>query len=86
MSAWLQGNFSTVMKGNYEWLFLMIPLWFVIYLFAYHFTVVGMGEAFANSLGVHYREFSFRFDAGCFSKCHRFIDGGEYSVFRGCDS
>ena len=63
MSAWLQGNFSTVMKGNYEWLFLMIPLWFVIYLFAYHFTVVGMGEAFANSLGVHYREFSFRFDA-----------------------
>ncbi len=33
MSAWLQGNFSTVMKGNYEWLFLMIPLWFVIYLF-----------------------------------------------------
>ncbi len=36
MSAWLQGNFSTVMKGNYEWLFLMIPLWFVIYLFAYH--------------------------------------------------
>lgn len=59
MSAWLQGNFSTVMKGNYEWLFLMIPLWFVIYLFAYHFTVVGMGEAFANSLGVHYQRIQF---------------------------
>ena len=52
-------NFSTVMKGNYEWLFLMIPLWFVIYLFAYHFTVVGMGEAFANSLGVHYQRIQF---------------------------
>ncbi len=51
--------FSTVMKGNYEWLFLMIPLWFVIYLFAYHFTVVGMGEAFANSLGVHYQRIQF---------------------------
>ncbi|HCN85314.1 MAG TPA: iron ABC transporter permease, partial [Enterococcus faecalis] len=59
LSAWLQGNFSTVMKGNYEWLFLMIPLWFVIYLFAYHFTVVGMGEAFANSLGVHYQRIQF---------------------------
>ena len=47
------------MKGNYEWLFLMIPLWFVIYLFAYHFTVVGMGEAFANSLGVHYQRIQF---------------------------
>ncbi len=42
-----------------EWLFLMIPLWFVIYLFAYHFTVVGMGEAFANSLASITSEFSF---------------------------
>ena len=27
--------------------------------FAYHFTVVGMGEAFANSLGVHYQRIQF---------------------------
>ena len=60
------GSIATFFAYQYQlvqnmsaWLFLMIPLWFVIYLFAYHFTVVGMGEAFANSLGVHYQRIQF---------------------------
>lgn len=54
MSSWLQGNFATVMKGNYELLYLTIPLLLITYLFAYQFTVVGMGEDMATNLGIHY--------------------------------
>lgn len=55
MSSWLQGNFSTVMKGNYELLYLTIPLLIITYLFAYRFTVVGMGEDMATNLGLNYQ-------------------------------
>ena len=55
MSSWLQGNFSLVAKGSYELLYLTIPLFLVIYLFAYYFTIVGLGEDVAITLGVNYR-------------------------------
>lgn len=55
MSSWLQGNFSLVVKGNYELLYLTIPLFFVIYIFAYLFTIVGLGEDVAVNLGINYR-------------------------------
>lgn len=54
MSSWLQGNFSTVMKGDYELLYLTIPALILIYLYAYRFTVVGMGEELAVNLGLNY--------------------------------
>lgn len=55
MSSWLQGNFSLVAKGSYELIYLTIPLFLVIYLFAYYFTIVGLGEDVAINLGVNYR-------------------------------
>jgi iron complex transport system permease protein len=55
MSAWLQGDFSMIMKGQYEMLYLSIPLVILAYLFANKFTVAGMGEEFATNLGLHYR-------------------------------
>lgn len=55
MSSWLQGNFSLVTKGNYELLYLTIPLFVVIYIFAYLFTIVGLGEDVAVNLGINYR-------------------------------
>ncbi len=55
MSSWLQGNFSLVTKGNYELLYLTIPLFIIIYLFAYLFTIVGLGEDVAVNLGINYR-------------------------------
>ena len=55
MSSWLQGNFSLVAKGSYELLYLTIPLFLVIYLFDYYFTIVGLGEDVAINLGVNYR-------------------------------
>lgn len=56
VSSWLQGNFSLVMKGNYELLYLLLPTGFLLYLLAYAFTIVGLGEDLASSLGVNYQK------------------------------
>ncbi|MGN7359123.1 ABC transporter permease [Paenibacillus sp. SAF-054] len=55
MSAWLQGDFSTVLKGRYEMLYISIPLLIIAYLFANRFTIAGMGEEFAVNLGLNYK-------------------------------
>jgi iron complex transport system permease protein len=55
MSAWLFGDFSAVMKGRYEMLYISIPLLIVAYLFANRFTIAGMGETFAVNLGMNYK-------------------------------
>ncbi|MEA4828595.1 MAG: iron chelate uptake ABC transporter family permease subunit [Enterococcus thailandicus] len=56
MSSWLQGNFSTILRGNYELLYRTIPLLGIIYYFAYQFTIVGLGESFAVNLGMNYHK------------------------------
>lgn len=55
MSAWLQGDFSMVMKGRYELLYISIPILVIAYLFANRFTVAGMGEDFSKNLGLAYK-------------------------------
>ncbi|MBS4175640.1 ABC transporter permease [Bacillus sp. FJAT-49736] len=55
ISAWLQGDFSMVMAGRYEMIYISIPLVFIAYLFANKFTLAGMGEDFSTNLGLNYR-------------------------------
>ncbi|WP_462413081.1 ABC transporter permease [Neobacillus sp. Marseille-QA0830] len=55
MSAWLQGDFSAVMKGRYELLYISIPILIIAYLYANRFTVAGMGEDFSKNLGLAYK-------------------------------
>lgn len=55
VSAFLMGSFTLVIKGNYELLYLSVPVIIVTYLYANRFTVAGMGEDFAKNLGVRYR-------------------------------
>ncbi|MFD1927627.1 ABC transporter permease [Sporosarcina siberiensis] len=55
MSAWLQGDFSMIMKGRYELLYISIPVLVIAYLYANRFTVAGMGEDFSRNLGLAYR-------------------------------
>ncbi|AWB46375.1 iron ABC transporter permease [Paenibacillus sp. CAA11] len=55
MSSWLQGDFSTILKGRYELIYISIPLVIIAYLFAGRFTLAGMGEEFATNLGLSYR-------------------------------
>ena len=56
VGAWMQGNFSMILKGNYELLYLAIPLMFIAFIFAHKFTVAGMGEDFATNLGLDYKK------------------------------
>lgn len=55
MSAWLQGDFSLMMKGRYELLYISIPVLILAYLYANKFTVAGMGEDFSKNLGLSYK-------------------------------
>lgn len=55
MSAWLQGDFSMIMKGSYELLYISVPVFIIAYLYANRFTVAGMGEDFSKNLGMKYR-------------------------------
>ena len=56
MTSWLQGSFSTVTKGDYELIYLSVPVLIVCYLFAYRFTIVGMGEDMATNIGLNYEK------------------------------
>ncbi len=55
MSSWLQGNFSLVIKGRYELLYLGIPFLMIAYFYANKFTIAGMGESFSKNLGLNHR-------------------------------
>ncbi len=55
MSAWLQGDFSMIMKGRYELLYISVPVLIITYMYANRFTVAGMGEDFSKNLGLAYR-------------------------------
>ncbi|GAB2459362.1 ABC transporter permease [Xylanimonas ulmi] len=55
LSSWLTGDFSGVMAGRFELLWLVGALTIVVYLVADRFTVVGLGKDTATSLGLGYR-------------------------------
>lgn len=54
ISSWLTGSFSTILRGRYEIVWLVVPLVILAFLFANHFNIVGMGKDFSNNLGVNY--------------------------------
>ena len=55
ISSWLMGNFSMIVQGRYELLYLSVPLLILAYIYAYQFTIAGMGEDFALNLGLNYQ-------------------------------
>lgn len=55
MSSWLQGDFSMIMTGRFELLYISVPVLILTYLYANKFTVAGMGEDFSKNLGLAYR-------------------------------
>lgn len=56
MNAWLFGDFSMIMQGRYELLYISVPLVVVSYFYANKFTVAGMGEEFSVNLGLNYKQ------------------------------
>jgi len=55
MQGWLLGDFSRIVQGNYEILYLVLPIVALTYAYAHRFTLLGMGEGMATSLGLNYQ-------------------------------
>ena len=56
VGIWQLGEFSGVVQGRYELLWIIAGLGVVLYLLADRFTLLGLGEAQARSLGLDYRQ------------------------------
>jgi len=54
ITAWLQGDFSMIIKGRYELLYVTIPFVILAFLYANRFTLAGMGEDISTNLGLNY--------------------------------
>ena len=56
LASWLIGDFSMVMSGRYELIYISIPLMIVAYFYAHQFSIAGMGQDFAKNLGLKYQQ------------------------------
>lgn len=56
ITSFLQGDFSMILKGKYEILFLIIPLVVVAFMYAKKFTLAALGEDMAINLGLSYQK------------------------------
>ena len=55
ISSWFVGDFSMILKGRYELIYISIPVLIVAYLYANKFTIAGLGEDFSKNLGLNYK-------------------------------
>lgn len=54
VNSWLVGDFSLILKGKYEIVYITFPLIVIAFLYANYFNIAGMGENFSKNLGVNY--------------------------------
>ncbi|WP_421151338.1 ABC transporter permease [Seonamhaeicola sp. NFXS20] len=52
--SWLMGDFSGILQGNYEAVYLCLPAVVITYVYASKFTVIGMGKEVSLNLGLNY--------------------------------
>lgn len=55
LAAWTTGDFSSMLRGRYELLWLAGGLAVLAFIASDRFTVAGMGEEFTTNLGLNYR-------------------------------
>lgn len=56
LGVWLNGDFSAVLKGRYEFLWGCALVIMLLYFLADRLTIIGMGEQSSRSLGLNYRQ------------------------------
>ncbi|KAA9007826.1 iron chelate uptake ABC transporter family permease subunit [Histidinibacterium aquaticum] len=56
LGVWQSGEFSGVLRGRYELLWIIAALGAALYLAADRITILGLGEDYARSLGLDYRQ------------------------------
>lgn len=55
LTVWLHGDFSMILRGRYEILYIGVPLIGIAYLYADRFTIAGLGDSFSTNLGLNYK-------------------------------
>ena len=55
LSSYFVGSFALILKGNYELVWLAVPLVMIAFVFANYFNIVGIGKDFSQNLGVNYK-------------------------------
>ncbi len=56
LSGWAVANFSNILAGDFELLYIAIPIGIFSYLYAARISAVGIGRDFAINLGLNYRQ------------------------------
>ncbi len=56
LDAWLNGEFSSVLLGRYELLWIALITAIVAYILADRLTIAGLGETMATNLGLNYQQ------------------------------
>lgn len=56
LSGWAVANFANILAGNYELLYIALPVTIFSYLYATRISAAGMGKDFAINLGLNYQQ------------------------------
>ncbi|KII75392.1 iron chelate uptake ABC transporter permease subunit VctD [Vibrio renipiscarius] len=56
LSGWTVANFANLLQGDYELLYIALPIAIFSYLYATRISAVGMGKDFATNLGLNYQQ------------------------------
>ena len=56
LSSWTVANFANLLQGDYELLYIAIPVAIFSYLYAARISAVGLGRDFATNLGLNYQQ------------------------------
>ena len=59
LGIWFAGSFTSVLKGQYEPLWLVAVVVVLVFFVADRFTVAGLGEEIATNVGLNYRRIVF---------------------------
>ncbi len=54
LTTYFVGSFSLIIQGDYELVWLAVPLVVIAFIFANYLSIVGMGRDFSRNLGVNY--------------------------------
>lgn len=55
LGTWFQGSFTSVYKGQYEVLWIVLAVVVAVFFFADRLTIAGLGEELATNVGVNYQ-------------------------------
>ena len=55
-NSWRIANFASVLRGNYELLYLAIPAFVIAYFYAAEFNAASIGESFARNIGLDFQK------------------------------